>query len=196
MTRLKHQRVIAAVDARLSAGHELSVAALAREAALSCKFIYAHPDLRAPIGDRAEQAATAGTATAVADVRVTIASVRADAANAKWQSIGCGAGTGLGAGAHDDARPADRQRDRPTGLRASRPAACPAGARVRHGCSKNLDAPTLGAVPTLIRGESPPADERDCRRGTPCSCSSVPRAAPRRTRDLAPLARTRPSDGL
>jgi chromosome segregation ATPase len=85
-SQLKHRRVIAAVDARLAAGHELSVAALARQAGVSRKFIYAHPDLRARIEDRAQQAATAGVSTAVADGRVTIASLRADAANAKAQN--------------------------------------------------------------------------------------------------------------
>jgi chromosome segregation ATPase len=78
--------VIAALDARLATGQNLSVAGLARQAGVSRKFIYAHPDLRARIEQRAEQANRAGTATAVADGRVTIASLRADAANAKAQT--------------------------------------------------------------------------------------------------------------
>ena len=85
-SQLKRQRVIAAVDARLAAGHELSVAALARQAGVSRKFIYAHPDLRAQIEHRASQSAEAGTSGAVADARVTIASLRADAANASAQN--------------------------------------------------------------------------------------------------------------
>jgi chromosome segregation ATPase len=85
-SQLKHQRVIAALDARLAAGQDLSVAGLARQAGVSRKFIYAHPDLRARIEERAEQANRAGTARAVADGRVTIASLRADAANAKAQN--------------------------------------------------------------------------------------------------------------
>jgi hypothetical protein len=85
-SQLKHQRVIAAVDAHLAAGRDLSVAALARHAGVSRKFIYAHPDLRARIEQRAEQANRAGTATAVADGRVTIASLHADAANANAQT--------------------------------------------------------------------------------------------------------------
>jgi chromosome segregation ATPase len=85
-SQLKHQRVIAAVDAHLAAGRDLSVAALARHAGVSRKFIYAHPDLRARIEQRAEQANRVGTARAVADGRVTIASLRADAANAKAQN--------------------------------------------------------------------------------------------------------------
>jgi chromosome segregation ATPase len=85
-SQLKHQRVIAAVDAHLAAGRDLSVAALARHAGVSRKFIYAHPDLRARIEQRAEQSNQAGTASAVADGRVTIASLRADVANAKAQT--------------------------------------------------------------------------------------------------------------
>jgi chromosome segregation ATPase len=84
-SQLKHQRVIAAVDAHLAAGRDLSVAALARHAGVSRKFIYAHPDLRARIEQRAEQANQAGTARAVANGGVTITSLRADAANAKAQ---------------------------------------------------------------------------------------------------------------
>jgi uncharacterized coiled-coil protein SlyX len=75
-SQLKHQRVIAAVDAHLAAGLALSIAGLARRASVSRKFIYAHPDLRAQIEQRAEQANQAGAARAVADGRVTIASRR------------------------------------------------------------------------------------------------------------------------
>lgn len=85
-SQLKHERVIAAVDARLAAGHELSIAALARHAGVSRKFIYAHPDLRDRIEQRARQSAETGTSSAAADGRVTIASLRADAANAKAQN--------------------------------------------------------------------------------------------------------------
>jgi uncharacterized coiled-coil protein SlyX len=85
-SQLKRQRVIAAVDAHLAAGRELSISALARQAGVSRKFIYAHPDLRAQIEQRAGQATQADTSRAVADGRVTIASLRADAANAKAQN--------------------------------------------------------------------------------------------------------------
>jgi len=85
-SQLKHERVIATVDARLTAGQELSVAAIARQAGVSRKFIYAHPDLRAQIEQRASRSATAGATGAVADGRVTIASLRAEAANAKAQN--------------------------------------------------------------------------------------------------------------
>lgn len=85
-SQLKRERVIAAVDARLAAGQELSVAGLARQAGVSRKFIYAHPDLRVRIEQRAQQSAIAGTAAAAAGERVTIASLRADAANAGAQN--------------------------------------------------------------------------------------------------------------
>jgi chromosome segregation ATPase len=85
-SQLKYQRVLAAVDAHLAAGRDLSVAALARHAGVSRKFIYARPDLRAHIEQRAEQANRADTSSAAGDGRVTIASLRADAANAKAQN--------------------------------------------------------------------------------------------------------------
>ena len=55
-SQVKRERVAAAVDARLAAGHELTIAAIARHAGVSRKFIYAHPDLRAQIEHRALQA--------------------------------------------------------------------------------------------------------------------------------------------
>lgn len=85
-SQLKRERVIAAADARLAAGHELSIAAIARNAGVSRKFIYAHPDLQAVIKQRAQQSLTTGQARADATGRVTIASLRADAANLKAQN--------------------------------------------------------------------------------------------------------------
>jgi hypothetical protein len=85
-SQVKREQVIAAVDARLATGQQLSVAALARQAGVSRKFIYAHPDLRARIEQRVRQSTEAGTARAVADERVTIASLRADTANTKAQN--------------------------------------------------------------------------------------------------------------
>lgn len=82
-SQLKRDRVTAAVDARIAAGHELTIAAIARHAGVSRKFIYAHPDLRAQIEHQALQAAGHATTVAVADGRVTAASLRADLANAK-----------------------------------------------------------------------------------------------------------------
>jgi Family of unknown function (DUF6262) len=85
-SQLKRDRVIGAVDARLAAGQELSVAGLARQAGVSRKFIYAHPDLRAQIEQRARQAISDRTCRAVSSGQVTIASLQADAANAKAQN--------------------------------------------------------------------------------------------------------------
>jgi chromosome segregation ATPase len=82
-SQLKREHVVAAVDARLAAGHQLSIAAIARHAGVSRKFIYAHPDLRAQIEQRARQATAATSARAAADGRVTVASLCADLANAK-----------------------------------------------------------------------------------------------------------------
>jgi chromosome segregation ATPase len=85
-SQLKRERVAAAVDAKLSAGHELTIAAIARHAGVSRKFIYAHPDLRTQIEHRALQATARDTSSAIAEGRVTVASIRADAANAKAQN--------------------------------------------------------------------------------------------------------------
>jgi len=85
-SQVKRERVAAAVDAKLAAGHELTIAAIARHAGVSRKFIYAHPDLRAQIEHRALQATARDTAAAIAEGRVSIASLRADAANAKAQN--------------------------------------------------------------------------------------------------------------
>lgn len=85
-SQLKRERVIAAVDARVAAGQELSLAGLARQAGVSRKFIYAHPDLRAQIAQRGRESINDGRSRALASGQVTIASLRADAANAKAQN--------------------------------------------------------------------------------------------------------------
>lgn len=82
-TQLKRERVAAAVDALAATGRELSIAAIARHADVSRKFIYTHPDLRAQIEQRARQHSRRTTDAAVADGRVTVASLRADLANTK-----------------------------------------------------------------------------------------------------------------
>ncbi|MBA3264742.1 MAG: hypothetical protein H0T69_20185 [Thermoleophilaceae bacterium] len=82
-TQVKRERVAAAVDARAATGQELSIAAIARHAGVSRKFIYTHPDLRAQIEQRARQATAPAGARAAADGHVTVASLRADLANAK-----------------------------------------------------------------------------------------------------------------
>jgi chromosome segregation ATPase len=85
-SQLKRERVAAAVDARLAAGHELTIAAIARQAGVSRKFIYAHPDLRTQIEHRALQATARDASSAIAEGRISVASMRADAANAKAQN--------------------------------------------------------------------------------------------------------------
>ena len=82
-SQLKCERVVGAADALAAAGRELSVAAIARHAGVSRKFIYAHPELRAQIQQRARQSAARASAQAGAEGRVTVASLRTDLANAK-----------------------------------------------------------------------------------------------------------------
>jgi hypothetical protein len=79
----KTHRVITALDATLEAGQSLTIAALARRAGVSRRFIYDHPDLRAEAERRAAQTADRQAAATTASARVTFASLRADLANAK-----------------------------------------------------------------------------------------------------------------
>lgn len=82
----KARRVLAALDATLGTGEPLTIAALARRAGVSRQFIYDHPELRAEAGRRSAQAADRHTAATTASARVTVASLRADLANAKAAS--------------------------------------------------------------------------------------------------------------
>ena len=82
-SQLKRERVAAAVDALAASGRALSVAAIARHAGVSRKFIYTHPELRAQIEHRARENVARSDARAVADGQVTVVSLRADLANAK-----------------------------------------------------------------------------------------------------------------
>jgi chromosome segregation ATPase len=79
----KTSQVLAALDAALGAGQPLSIAALARYAGVSRRFIYDHPELRAQAERRAAEAADRRAGTSAASARVTLASLRADLANAK-----------------------------------------------------------------------------------------------------------------
>jgi len=85
-TQLKRELVAAAIDARAATGQELSIAAISRHAGVSRKFIYAHPDLRAQIEQRARHNSAQTTAQAAADGRVSIASLHTDLANARAQN--------------------------------------------------------------------------------------------------------------
>lgn len=82
----KTRRVLAALDAALRTGEPLTIAALARRAQVSRRFIYDHPELRAEAERRSAQAADRQTAATTASARVTVASLRADLANAKAAS--------------------------------------------------------------------------------------------------------------
>ena len=79
----KTHRVIATLDATLDAGQPLTIAALARRAGVSRRFIYDHPELRTEAERRAAQTADRQAAATTASARVTVASLRADLANAK-----------------------------------------------------------------------------------------------------------------
>lgn len=79
----KISQVLAALESVLSAGKPLSIASLARRAGVSRRFIYDHPELRAQAERRAAETADHCAATSVENARVTLASLRADLANAK-----------------------------------------------------------------------------------------------------------------
>ena len=79
----KTHRVLATLDITLSTGEPLTIAALARRAGVSRRFIYDHPELRAEAKAPSAEAASHHTAATTASARVTVASLRADLANAK-----------------------------------------------------------------------------------------------------------------
>ncbi|MGH9088797.1 MAG: DUF6262 family protein, partial [Acidimicrobiales bacterium] len=77
----KAARVSAALDAMAVSGTVLSIAALARNAGVSRRFIYDHPELRAEAERRSTQVIERQSAAMAATARVTVASLRADLAN-------------------------------------------------------------------------------------------------------------------
>ena len=79
----KARRVLAALDATISAGEPLTIAALARRAGVSRRFVYDHPELRAEAERRSAQAADRRAGAITAGAQVTAASLRADLANAR-----------------------------------------------------------------------------------------------------------------
>ncbi len=79
----KLARVRAAIDAVASVGAPVSIAALARKANVSRRFIYDHPELRAEAELGVARVAERERCALAADERVTTASLRADLANAK-----------------------------------------------------------------------------------------------------------------
>ncbi len=82
-SQLKASRVRTALEAMAEAGEPLGVAALARRARVSRRFIYDHPELRAELLRHTAEAAERYRDATIASSTVSIASLRADLANAK-----------------------------------------------------------------------------------------------------------------
>ena len=78
----KAARVRAAIKTIAATGAPLNIAALARTAKVSRRFIYDHPELRAEAEQQGARVAERDGAALTADARVTAASLRADLANA------------------------------------------------------------------------------------------------------------------
>jgi hypothetical protein len=78
----KQARVRAAINDLANSGAALNVAALARRANVSRRFIYDHPELRAEADQQAILNAARHSADVSAQTSVTTASLRADLANA------------------------------------------------------------------------------------------------------------------
>lgn len=79
----KQARVRAAINDMATSGAALNVAALARRANVSRRFIYDHPELRAEAEHQAVLSAARDGAAVSAQTSVTMASLRADLAKAK-----------------------------------------------------------------------------------------------------------------
>jgi hypothetical protein len=79
----KAARVLAAINAITATGTPLNIAALARTAKVSRRFIYDHPELRAEAEQQAAGIAERDGIALTANARVTAASLRADLANAR-----------------------------------------------------------------------------------------------------------------
>lgn len=79
----KQARVRAAINDMATSGAALNVAALARRAKVSRRFIYDHPELRAEAEQQAALGAARHSAALSAQTAVTAASLQADLANTK-----------------------------------------------------------------------------------------------------------------
>ena len=82
-TLRKHSLVQAALKAAVQAGLDPTIATIARQAGVGRKFIYDHPDLRAEIELKAEQATRHQANDMLAAARITGASLRADLENSR-----------------------------------------------------------------------------------------------------------------
>ncbi|MGH9179966.1 MAG: DUF6262 family protein [Acidimicrobiales bacterium] len=85
-SQAKVAAVRAALDAVETAGQPLNVAAVARLARVSRRFIYDHPELRAAIDLKAAEAVARFSGRLAATAQVTGASLRADLENAKAEN--------------------------------------------------------------------------------------------------------------
>lgn len=81
-SQAKAARVLGTLDAMVASGSPLSIAALARAAGVSRRFIYDHPELRAEAERRCAQIVEHHSGSMTAAARVSAASLRADLANA------------------------------------------------------------------------------------------------------------------
>lgn len=82
-SQAKAARVLAALDALVVSGNAFTIAALARRAGVSRRFIYDHPELRAEAERRSAEIADSHAGALMASARVSTASLRADLANAR-----------------------------------------------------------------------------------------------------------------
>lgn len=82
-SKAKVAQVRAALQAFTDTGRPLAISALARQANVSRRFIYDHPELRAEVARREAGAAERSRAGLAASARVSTASLRSDLENAK-----------------------------------------------------------------------------------------------------------------
>ena len=85
-SQAKAAAVRAALDAAVTAGQPLTVAAVARHARVSRRFIYDHPELRAAIELKASETIARFSGQLAATAQVTGASLRADLENTKAEN--------------------------------------------------------------------------------------------------------------
>jgi hypothetical protein len=79
----KVTRVLAALDAMICSGDPPHIAALARRAGVSRRFVYDHPEIKAEVERRSAEVADRHSGALMASARVSAASLRADLENSK-----------------------------------------------------------------------------------------------------------------
>jgi hypothetical protein len=85
-SQAKAAAVRAALEALATAGLPLTIAAVARHAGVSRRFIYDHPELRATIDLKATEAIARFSGQLTSTAQVTAASLRADVENTKAEN--------------------------------------------------------------------------------------------------------------